>query len=356
MHIRTDSIDQSRFTLREQAGRTLVTRAKNLNYDYRPDELHLRSIVVDTATGEVVSSGFPKFFNFGEDTATDAVFRAATEIKVSPKHDGTLIIVSPQQDGSRIVRTRGQHDLGVFEAPVMALLDDDIGPPGFSYLFEYVSPANRIVVKHHESRLVPLAVVDHEDLSVRPLQEQETVAESAADLSQRVKGLSMATSGEGFVASTVDADGRLWLCKMKTQEYLGMHRLRFAMTPKRVRALVGWYQLMTRAQVRTLVEQDVGLDFECVDLEAADTALERNRQLSVCRRAFHAHCTDRGVMGNRAVAMAAKSFVEDTALQAALMHGEFHAQGLTTQDKAVAAARAYGANMKYRAMEKLIKG
>jgi hypothetical protein len=45
--------------------------------DWRPDELCLRSLVVRAETGEVLSSGVPKFFNFGESDSASIALRAA---------------------------------------------------------------------------------------------------------------------------------------------------------------------------------------------------------------------------------------------------------------------------------------
>ena len=359
MRIDTAAIDQTRFQVREynEGKHTLITRAPGFNYDYQPGEHHLRSLVVDTATGEVVSSGFPKFFNYGEDAETDRVFEQADVVWYTPKHDGTLIIVSPQEDGSTIIRTRGQYDLGEFEDRVMPLVPSVLissAPWGRSYLFEYVGPKNRIVLPYTEERLEYLGLIRHADLSYCE-HGHIRACEDLATLASEISEASMDEAGEGVVAHCMGPDGKVWLCKVKTKEYLTKHRLRFDMTDKKLRALTAYKQLPSLEDYRRYIEQDVGLDFECVDADVIHATRNRMIVAETTYRAFVAHCDKHSVHSRKGIATEAQSFAEDKGLQTYLMMGEFwHCGHEQDNEKARKALVAYGAQMTYRQVEALV--
>ena len=127
-------------------------------WDWEPDELAFRSVILHPATGRVVSTGWPKFFTQGEWPDHDAVISselASGRALITHKHDGSLIIRSVLPDGRVLFRTRDTFDGGKFaplaEAVARAkypqLLDPAAWPHG-SLLFEYVGGGNQIVVRY----------------------------------------------------------------------------------------------------------------------------------------------------------------------------------------------------------------
>src|SRR5262245_13940787 len=112
-------IDREQFSVSERNGRFLITPLKS-KHVWAESELHLRSLLVN-ADGDVLSSGFPKFVNYGENKEHDKTFRLSLgygTVAFHEKLDGTLIILD-FIDGKPHFRTRGSHDLGAFEEPVM---------------------------------------------------------------------------------------------------------------------------------------------------------------------------------------------------------------------------------------------
>lgn len=356
------TIDRTRFSVREynDGKHTLITRARGLNYDYQPGEHELRSIVVETATGKVVSSGFPKFFNYGEDKATDRAFRNAKSIWYAPKFDGSLIIVSPQEDGPAIVRTRGTYTLGEEFQHVGGMVQDWMSGKmldedqfgNVSFLFEYVGPENRIVLPYKESKLVYLGWIDHKTFTFTPWLECKSCQDLDALVSE-IRASSLDEAGEGVVAYCEDESGKTLMCKVKTEEYLALHRLRFDMTDKKLRALTAFHGFWTIEQARRFIEERIGLDFECVNAAVIQEVIDRENHALARRREFMAHCGKNSVLGQRAIAQAAKQFDDD--LWAYLMHAEFAAQGVTPDfEKAEQALIAYAAGMTYRQCKALV--
>src|SRR5688572_24677969 len=123
MRLDVGSIDRTQFKVVEEEGETLIIPLKD-KYRWRDDELHLRSLVLD-ATGTVISAGFPKFFNFGEQPERDRELAAAMArggVEFPEKLDGSLI-VADRVGGVPRLRTRGRRLLGEFGPEVDALID-----------------------------------------------------------------------------------------------------------------------------------------------------------------------------------------------------------------------------------------
>ncbi|HEY7358938.1 MAG TPA: RNA ligase, partial [Ktedonobacterales bacterium] len=148
-------VDRKDFAV-DDIGACLFIHPKRDKWDWTEDELRLRSVAVDLQ-GRVISTGWPKFFNMGERPANDAALEQALEsgeeVFFTEKLDGTLIVRSVLPNGKVIFRTRGRWESDEFgplahavaSARYPALLDPRIMPE-WSLLFEYVGPANLIVV------------------------------------------------------------------------------------------------------------------------------------------------------------------------------------------------------------------
>lgn len=263
-------VDRKSFIIEEMNDYTFI-HPKHNKWDWSEDELPLRSVVVDRR-GLVVSSGWPKFFNTGERPTNDAKLEAALgsgeEVFFTEKLDGTLIIRSVLPDGRVIFRTRGTWDGGDFgplahaiaAARYPALLDPTLMPEG-SLLFEYVGPANLIVIAYEQDDLWFLGAVRHADAHLMPVEQLQTFASEhglqcvpMVELPRDLKALFAAvrdwSDREGVVVRL--QRGQL-LIKLKSARYLALHAMRANMSY----ALIVEYA--RGAEVTTEAELEAGL-------------------------------------------------------------------------------------------------
>ena len=111
LHVDVAAVDRTQFKVFEEDGETLVIPRKD-KFRWDEAELHLRSLVLD-AHGHVVSAGFPKFFNLGENPAHDHSLSRAMAggtVEFPEKIDGSLIVADRIRGVARL-RTRGRRDL-----------------------------------------------------------------------------------------------------------------------------------------------------------------------------------------------------------------------------------------------------
>lgn len=188
MKIDINKIDKTKFLVKEKDGFYLIN--PNYNYvEYNDDELIYRSSLW-SKEGELVSAGFKKFFNWGE------------QIKVSkqpeeiiPNHnfiekiDGSLLIVSRYKN-QMIYRTRGTHSIYQFSNVISDeyninpisnfkevdefrkkykideyMFEEDDETSQYSLLFEWVTPSNKIILDFKEPDLYLVGCIDHLDYS-----------------------------------------------------------------------------------------------------------------------------------------------------------------------------------------------
>lgn len=139
------------------------------------DNLILRSSIW-TENGELVSASFPKFFNWDESTDINPTPSDGEAIEVEEKLDGSTLIVSKYQ-GELIIRTRGSvgydqmgcaDEMGLFHQKYASFFEmmEGINTCRYSYIFEWVSPKNKIVVHYEEPELVLTNIINHNDYSL----------------------------------------------------------------------------------------------------------------------------------------------------------------------------------------------
>jgi len=196
MKIDISSIDRTQFMVHEHSlnGEIVhLIQPQHIGTKWTQDNKHMRSVVVNYA-GEVISAGFPKFTNYGENPDHFPVPNSLKNATVVEKLDGSLLIVS-KYNGQYILRTRGTvdasimangHELEIFKNAILKKLDelpvDVTGSWNYSMLFEWVSPINKIVLNYgDEPDWYLVGVVNHINYS---LQMQDTLNEFArvADL------------------------------------------------------------------------------------------------------------------------------------------------------------------------------
>jgi hypothetical protein len=244
------------FRIKQQDGLTLVTPSLDKDYwQYNPEdpyandsELVWRSALLDEDM-RPISLGFPKFANYGEpgwetiDNKIDQSIADGTAL-LTAKEDGTLIIRSVW-NGKVIWRTRNSFDLGPFHDPVMELVRQNqyLSYPTFweysHMLFEYVSPANQIVIQYKEPQLILLAIREaHKilpfwysvencwvEFSITPIRSVLLDSKTPTEMQKEITELEQQCiwDCEGVVVRTPDG----LMSKIKGNEYLRIYRMRF---------------------------------------------------------------------------------------------------------------------------------
>jgi hypothetical protein len=283
------AINRDDFSVKQQGDLVLITPQKS-KHRWEADEVHLRSLVTDIE-GTVLSSGFPKFVNFGETPTVDAAIleqAIADNLEVVPKLDGSLVILDVI--GERVwFRTRGSHDLNEFNDKVIRMIKTrypdmmvnvmhDSHRTFFkqhSILFEYTSPENRIVLPYDESNLTLLAYVAKANLKVRydsftlsrlkrlfgcEYARAIPLRQNLADFRKTVQGLK---GVEGFVVRTVT--GEPLMVKFKAEEYLLLHSVKFNFNERKVAKLAFLLNVHRTDDLLGALEK-YGLDAECVEI------------------------------------------------------------------------------------------
>jgi hypothetical protein len=265
------------FIVKEHNGLRLIhpTKAK---HKWSNSELHLRSCIVDEA-GHVVSMGFPKFRNAGENIPETHEFENALasgeDILFTEKMDGSLAIRSVIR-GEVVWRTRNTFDGGTEHGPAIRkaaqrypILSDPAFMPDHSLLFEFCSPEFPIIVQYKEADLVLLGAISHADLSLHTYAELQSL--SANNDLHLVRVHQLPSSFEELCQAVVDYDdcegvvcryqGEQHYLKIKSSKYLAQHSMRFSFGQRRALELC---QRMDFTSEKEYLDHlySLGLDYE----------------------------------------------------------------------------------------------
>lgn len=180
MKIDLNTIDSEQFILQPNfVGEELCTLIfpNHIGCKWNKSNLILRSSVWNSE-GELISAGFKKFFNWGEQPElayTPFSLTANGGVNFMEKLDGSTLIVSKYK-GQLIVRTRGcmrpenmdksGHEIAILKEKYAYVFDfpfTSLDTVPFSLVFEWVSPSNKIVITYPEPDLYLLAVINHAD-------------------------------------------------------------------------------------------------------------------------------------------------------------------------------------------------
>jgi len=178
MKIDLDKVDRTQFMVHEHSlnGEIVhLIQPQHIGTKWTQDNKHMRSVVVNY-DGEVISAGFPKFTNWGENPDNFPVPNSLRNCTVMEKLDGSLLIVSKYK-GQYILRTRGTvdastmangHELELFKEKFLKSLTHDTPDTwNVSILFEWVSPINKIVLNYgDEPDWYVVGIVHHSDYSL----------------------------------------------------------------------------------------------------------------------------------------------------------------------------------------------
>ncbi len=186
---------------------------------------------------EIVARPFDKFFNYGESYAAEIDWDSAV---VQEKLDGTLIILY-HYAGEWNVATKGSLSATDFQDRVWAIMPNFVDlsslDPDYTYMLEFTSPDNRIIVEYSRPELTLIGIrhtrEGHElDLDSHlaeafykiaqsyPLQTVEQIKEASRNLD--------ALKNEGFVV----VDKYHQRVKIKSPRYVELHRLKDVGSPR----------------------------------------------------------------------------------------------------------------------------
>jgi RNA ligase len=210
-------------------------------WDAHPLLLECRGLILDPA-GTVVAKGFKKFFGTSQHPSV-SLDRLATlgEPEITEKLDGSLAILYPYQ-GLFGIATRGSF---VSEQAIAgtalwvrryARIEPDLGP--YTYLFEFVGPTNRIVVRYPREELVLIGLVEPGTGLELPWARVRAEAERlgfplARTYEEPWQGLAgrPVPNFEGYVLHWPDHGVR---AKIKLEDYLRLHRIVSSLSEKSV--------------------------------------------------------------------------------------------------------------------------
>jgi hypothetical protein len=211
---------------------------------WNKNNLFYRSLIVDRE-GNVLSSGWPKFFNYGEKPDCYQEPENFNDWKCEEKKDGSLLIAD-YVNGHFSMRTRGtvsyatQENAKDFELlfqkhpKVIEFLKEN---SHLSLLLEIVTPNNVIVIRPKEVEFFLLGAIDKNNMTVvssaelteiwrkiSPISVPKTYSFNVlTDLSKISEHVKNWKGEEGIVISYNNAQNRI---KLKTDWYCFIHRVK----------------------------------------------------------------------------------------------------------------------------------
>ncbi len=219
----------------------MLIQPVHIGCNWTKENMMFRSVVVDME-GNIVSASFKKFFNWGEKPHLTPPPTNLANASLMEKLDGSTLIFS-RYKGHTVIRTRGTVDArkqdNGYEIDIlcqkypkfMAYLESMQDSP-YSYIFEWTSPSNKIVLNYgDEPDMVLTAMIYHEDYC---LTQQHNVDLFAQDFDLRRPQTYSYNSVEEMQQAVTDMKGKEGLCvyfhndleilKVKSAQYLYLHR------------------------------------------------------------------------------------------------------------------------------------
>jgi hypothetical protein len=249
-----------------------------------------------------VSLGFKKFFNFGEanDVVKDFTDQELQEADIVEKVDGSCLIVSIFK-GEPIIRTRGnfdakEHENTRDELSILkqrypkAFYNDDLASEEFTYIYEWTTRANRIIVDYGaEPDIRLIGLVAHDTYS---LVSQKDLVGIAADIEvkspARIKLDSLSNIQHNLEAMTMAEGYCVYynhgqdIKKVKCSWYLDRHKHKFSCNLNNLLELYIEYNLPSKQEFIDKLRSFI--DFECIP-EVNDLV----DQIAIARRKVEIH-------------------------------------------------------------------
>jgi hypothetical protein len=244
MKIDLQSIDPENFMVHQHyvgEHECFLVQPVHIGATWNKQNLIYRSSVWDKE-GNPVSLSFKKFFNWDEKPDIDPAPSDLSGAKLMEKLDGSTLIVS-RYKGITVMRTRGTVDAYKQEnGQELNFLRDKYNKffefieaqetTSVSYIFEWLSPSNRIVLDYgEEPDTVLIGVIFHNDYSMMTQEGLSTVASQLQLRRPKVYSYNSVEEMKQGVEALRDQEG---LCvyykdeqcirKVKSAHYLFLHR------------------------------------------------------------------------------------------------------------------------------------
>jgi hypothetical protein len=211
---------------------------------WNKNNLHLRSIVV-SKEGDVLSSGFKKFFNSGEKPDCYWNPEDYNDWYIEEKLDGSLLIAD-YVNGQFSMRTRGtvsykdqknSSDFELLPERFPKLLKEFSNFSNLSLLFEIITPNNVIVIRPKEVEFYLLGAINKDNLEMIstielidiwkkigcPPTPKQYVFSNIRDLSKIIDEIKNWKNKEGIVLNYNKGQNKV---KIKSDWYCWIHRIK----------------------------------------------------------------------------------------------------------------------------------
>lgn len=242
MKISFSNIDLDGFVIRPVeffGGDAFLIFPQHIGVKFTQDNKIFRSSVWST-DGLLLSAGFPKFTNYGENPDNFPVPTSLKNCNILYKEDGSLAIVDYYK-GKVNIRSRGTSSVTTIgngqewidcfdELDILNLMENN---SNYSFLFEFVSPTYRIVLKYDTPQYILIGAVNKDDYS---LATQSQLDEWASEYKLvRPKRFSFSSLNElrekiseykGIEGCCLYSKNDQVIHKIKSEEYLVKHRLK----------------------------------------------------------------------------------------------------------------------------------
>ena len=215
---------------------SFTPKRSQLNMEIRRE---CRGLIFDTATGQLISRPYHKFFNAGEkeETQLDKINLYEPHV-VLEKLDGSMIRPIPTADGFRLATKAGITDISqqaeefIADKPHYAQFINKCIQKGTTPIFEWCSRKNRIVIDYPKDSLVLTAIrlVDTGDYVTYKVMKQyaeawsipvvKAIAGDATDITKVVEHIRKWDDGEGVVIRFDDGH----MVKIKADDYVLRHK------------------------------------------------------------------------------------------------------------------------------------
>lgn len=225
--------------------------------------------------GELISPSFKKFFNWGEQPDIDPRPFSLSNCSLLEKIDGSTLIVSKYKN-NLITRTRGSIDLSgcqnyneIDEFKISCPKAFNVGE-NQSYIYEWASPTNRIILEYKQPKLFLIAVINHSDYSMLS---QEKLDEIALEIGVDRPRVFKFKTIDDMIEATRELKDIEGFCvyynhdqsirKVKTVQYLTLHRFKFNLQFENVLDIFLLYKRPKYNEFIYRFSQE--FDWECVE-------------------------------------------------------------------------------------------
>lgn len=241
---------------------------------YNTYNKYLRSVIYRKSDYKIISAGFPKFTNWLEKPDIFPIPTQISECQILTKLDGSLLCISKYKS-EFIIRTRGscnvdkcfnKNEIDFFKLKYYKFFDSILD--GYTYLTEWVSPLQRIVLNYNEPDIYLIGVIDNTNYSLIQQDKLDILAcdmgiqrpesHSFISFNDLFKSLENKKNFEGYCIYSNNGQS---IHKVKTEDYLIKHRFKSNLNYEN---MVDYFLIRTDLSIETILDDiEREVDFEC---------------------------------------------------------------------------------------------